>query len=133
MIFMRREPEDLGLLPDGGPSGRPSARPCRLLASRRPVSARRALLDPRPGDPDGTFWRLVLVFSVVQMATNSVGVHRIPSFMDRGLDPILISYATALDAGAVGVTHRGARHAGLAGASRYLGAAGFLLLALSSR
>ena len=45
-----------------------------------------------------TFWKLVFVFGLVMLAMSSVAVHRIPSFMDRGLDAHLISYATALDA-----------------------------------
>ena len=104
IILVRREPEDMGLLPDGGPP-RPSARPPGRWTAlghghpARGVSWTRAqAMRSRP------FWRLVLVFSFVHMATNSVGVHRIPSFMDRGFDPMLISYATALDAAAVGVT-----------------------------
>src|SRR5688572_24551524 len=78
------------------------------------------------------FWRLVIVFSFVHMATNSVGVHRIPAFMDRGLDPTLIAYATALDAAAVGVTTVGLGLLVSRLPSRYLGAAGFLALAIAS-
>ena len=44
------------------------------------------------------FWRLVVVFSMVMLATGIIGVHRIPSFMYRGLDPGLISIAGAIDA-----------------------------------
>ena len=66
------------------------------------------------------------------LAMSSVAVHRIPSFMDRGLDAHLISYATALDAAAAGastfvmglLTHRVP--------ARFTGAAGFLLLAVAS-
>jgi len=79
-----------------------------------------------------TFWKLVFVFGLVMLAQNSIGVHRIPSFMDRGLDAHLISYATALDALAAGIStfvlgllvHRIP--------SRYIGAVGFLLLAAAS-
>jgi predicted MFS family arabinose efflux permease len=78
------------------------------------------------------FWRLIFVFSVVTLATNSVAVHRIPSFMDRGLDPRLISYATALDAGASGVSTFAVGMLTRRVPARVIGAAGFLLLGLAS-
>ena len=52
--------------------------------------------------------------------------------MDRGLDPTLIAYATALDAAAVGVTTVGLGLLVSRVPSRYLGAAGFLALAIAS-
>ena len=134
LIFIRRQPEDMGLLPDG-----------RLPTEHvRPVgSGGQRTPGPAPHQDEHswtraeairttTFWKLVFVFGLVQMATSSVGVHRIPAFMDRGLDAHLISYATALDAAAAGhrtfvlgmLVHRIP--------SRYMGAAGFLLLALAS-
>jgi MFS family permease len=132
MIFVRREPEDMGLLPDGDPprppvpAGKDGQRAVPVARIEEPTWTRAQALR------SGTFWRLVGVFSVVQMATNSVGVHRIPSFMDRGFDPILISYATALDAAAVAVTTVGLGLLLSRVASRYLGATGFVLLAISS-
>jgi sugar phosphate permease len=134
LIFMRRQPEDMGLLPDG-----------RLpLEGVRPVvpSGQRASSAPAHHDEHSwtraeairtaTFWKLVFVFGLVMLALSSVGVHRIPSFMDRGLDANLIAYATALDAIAAGIstfamgllTHRVPARFSLAG--------GFLLLALAS-
>ena len=90
IVLVRREPEDMGLLPDGGPP-RLSARQAEAgqpatVSRRDEYSWTRAQAMRSPA-----FWRLVLVFSFVHMATNSVGVHRIPSFMDRGFDPTLIS------------------------------------------
>ena len=124
IIFVRREPEDLGLLPDGDPP-RPPARPTEA-GQPTTVRVRRDELAWTRAQAlrSSAFWRLVAVFSVVQMATNSVGVHRIPSFMDRGFDPMLISYATALDAAAVGVTTVGFGLMTARVPARYLGAAG---------
>jgi MFS family permease len=97
LLFVRRQPEDLGLRPDGdrAPEPRPEG------ASPGPAEERswtraEALRAP-------VFWRLILAFGLQALGTGSLGLHRIPSFMDRGLDPRLISYATALDAGAAGV------------------------------
>ena len=134
LIFMRRQPEDLGLLPDGraptegvrpvGSSARPrpSAHPHQDEHSWTRAEAIRT----------ATFWKLVFIFGLVMLAMSSVAVHRIPSFMDRGLDAHLISYATALDAAAAGLStfvmgmlvHRVP--------ARFTGAGGFLLLALAS-
>jgi hypothetical protein len=51
-----------------------------------------------------TFWRLVFAFAVVILGQSTLGVHRIPNFMDRGFDPTLVAYATAFDAGAAGAS-----------------------------
>lgn len=134
LLFVRRQPEDLGLRPDG--------RPVDEVVP--PASGR---LEPKPGLPEvaderswtraealrsSTFWRLVIVFSVVMLATNSVAVHRIPSFMDRGLDPRLISYATALDAAAAGLSTFAMGLLARRIPARFIGAGGFLLLTLAS-
>jgi MFS family permease len=65
-----------------------------------------------------------MVFSLVALGVGTVGVHRIPSFQDRGLDVGIISVAAALDA----VAAVGANFAGMLVrrvAVRYLRAAGF--------
>src|SRR5262249_50698942 len=86
-----RQREDMGLRPDGDPTEpSPSDPGAAPQPDERSWTRAEALRSP-------TFWRLTFVFSVVMLAVSSVGVHRIPSFMDRGLDPHLISYATALD------------------------------------
>jgi MFS family permease len=134
LVFVRRQPEDLGLLPDGAAAavaprsatGRAGAGPARpVYRDERSWTRAEALRS-------ATFWRLVVVFSIVMLATSSVGVHRIPNFMDRGLDPHLIAYATALDAAAAGLstfamgllTHRIP--------ARFIGAGGLLLLTMAS-
>jgi hypothetical protein len=72
------------------------------------------------------------VFSLVMMAVSSVGVHRIPSFMDRGLDPRLISYGTALDAAFAGVSTFALGLLTRRAPARLLGACGLVLLAIAS-
>jgi MFS family permease len=93
LLFVRRQPEDLGLAPDGVDASEPSARPA---TEERSWTRAEALRSP-------VFWRLILAFALSALGTGSVALHRIPSFMDRGLDPRLISYATGLDAGAAGL------------------------------
>ena len=97
LLFVRRQPEDLGLRPDGDTApvaGRLGSHPS--APEERSWTRAEALRSP-------VFWRLILAFGLQSLGTGSVALHRIPSFMDRGLDPVLISYATALDAGAAGV------------------------------
>ncbi|MBM2824917.1 MAG: hypothetical protein HW402_581 [Dehalococcoidales bacterium] len=94
LIFVRRQPEDMGLLPDGAPSTHDHS-----LDPTSPTTVRDEIAwTAHEAVHTGTFWRLVVAFSFMFLAMGSVGVHRIPAFMDRGLDPRLISYATAFDA-----------------------------------
>lgn len=135
LIFIRRQPEDMGLLPDG-------RSPTEERKTAGPGAGRATVVHQVQDEYSwtraeairtATFWKLVFVFGLVMLAMSSVAVHRIPSFMDRGLDAHLISYATAMDAMAAGIatfvmgflTHKIP--------SRYIGACGFLLLALAAQ
>jgi MFS family permease len=127
LILVRRNPEDMGLLPDGArdPSELPAGSPAAsrvAVAQERSWTRAEAIRSP-------SFWRLVFVFSVVMLALSSVFVHRIPHFVDRGIDRNLVAFANAAEAGlsAVSVFAMGA----LAGRIhvRFLGAVCFLLLA----
>lgn len=143
LLFIRRQPEDLGLRTDGDPPepattvARPATRVAGPATATAGLPAIPAAREERSWTRveavrSGTFWRLVIVFSLVQLAVNSVAVHRIPSFMDRGLDPHLISFATALDAGAAGLSTFALGFLTQRVAARLIGAAGFLMLAAAS-
>jgi MFS family permease len=131
LAFVRRAPEDLGLMPDGGlpvtaavtdadPPPEPNALP------------EEQAWTPREALRTASFWQLTAAFSIVMLAVSSVGIHRIPHFMDRGLDPRLVSYATALDAVASGVSMFVMGMLVQRLPSRFLGAAGFALLAVAT-
>ena len=79
-----------------------------------------------------TLWRLVIVFSAVQLASGTVALHRIAAFMDRGLDPTIISLATAFDAVCAGVATFVFGMLVRRVPARFLGATGFLMLASAS-
>ena len=127
-IFIRRQPEDMGLLPDGDidpdsvehGSGAPSA--ASMEVSWTVSEAVRTT----------TLWRLVIVFSAVSLATGTVALHRIADFMDKGFNPTLISFATAFDAVCAGAATFTfgmlVRHIPV----RILGATGFMMLATAS-
>ncbi|MFC1977991.1 MFS transporter [Chloroflexota bacterium] len=100
LIFVRRQPEDMGLQPDGSSSTHDHP-----LDTDSPVTVRDEIAwTAHEAVHTGAFWRLVVAFSFMFLAMGSVGLHRIPAFMDRGLDPRLISYATAFDATMAGTS-----------------------------
>ena len=127
-IFVRRQPEDVGLVPDGDI---PDVREDGDGSGARSV-VEEVSWTVREAVRTTTLWRLVIVFSMVQLATGTVALHRIAAFMDRGMDPTLISFATAFDAVAAGGSTF------LFGMlvqwvpARFLGALGFSMLAGAS-
>ena len=125
LIFVRRQPEDLGMDPDGGI---PPASDLREGSAQRDEVS----WTVREAFRSSTLWRLVIVFSMVQLATGTVALHRIPAFMDRGMDPTLISFATAFDAVCAGGSTFlfGMLASKIPG--RFLGAFGFMMLATAS-
>ncbi len=105
LLLVRRQPEDMGLLPDG-------ASPLTDAPAFESQEKQTSVSSPLEEDSwtlgeavrSFTYWRLVFVFGLGMLAVSSVGLHRIPDFMDRGLDPRLVALATALDTVALGVT-----------------------------
>ena len=134
LVFVRRQPEDLGLLPDGDlpAAERAIASDAKAGSPVQPVYSDEHSWTRAEALRSGTFWRLVFVFSVVMLATNTINVHRIPSFMDRGLDPRLISYATAFDAAAAGLSTFTMGLLTQRIPARLIGAGGFLMLIVAS-
>lgn len=126
-IFIRRQPEDLGMLPDGGEPANPHDDSSSARSAVEEVS-----WTVREAVRTTTLWRLVIVFSMVQMATGTVALHRIAAFMDRGMDPTLISFATAFDAVAAGASTFMFGMLVRWVPSRFLGAVGFSMLAGAS-
>ena len=93
LFIMRREPADYGLLPDGdlpGMDGRTAnAQPGESapeVAEEVSWTRAQALRSP-------TFWRLALVLGLLQFSTSSVGLFRVPFFVERGIDPNLLGFA----------------------------------------
>ena len=131
-IFVRRQPEDLGMLPDGARprSESPQADGAGAPGANAPVDE--VSWTTRDALRSTTLWRLVIVFSAVQLATGTVALHRIPDFLDRGLDATLVSYATAFDAVCAGAaTFAFGMLVGRMPA-RFLGGLGFSFLAAAS-
>ena len=129
-IFLRRQPEDMGMLPDGGaPADDGSAAGASMGERSAESEVSWSLQD---AIRTTTLWRLVIVFSAVQLATGTVALHRIAAFMDRGLDPTLVSFATAFDAVCAGAATFVFGMLVRRVPARFLGAIGFLMLASAS-
>ncbi|MDA0676922.1 MAG: MFS transporter, partial [Chloroflexi bacterium] len=82
IIFIRRQPEDMGLLPDGDDpeeTARQQANPAWPRQIPEISWTRQQAVRSQ------VFWRLIVVFSLVALGVGTVGVHRIPAFEDRGL------------------------------------------------
>ena len=130
LIFLRRRPEDMDLLPDGLP---PRAKTVNAVdTSDEPHEGLEISWTARNAMRTLPFWSLVVVFSMVALAIGTVAVHRIAAFMDRGLDPTLVSIATAFDAVCAGVATFAFGMLVRWVSVRILGAIGFCLLGLAS-
>ena len=99
LLFIRRQPEDMGLAPDGD---HPAKEPSSIARADEGEEGE----PSREGETSWTlreavrspaFWRVVFVSSIVSLGSTSLHLHRIPHFTDRGLDPQLVAVATGLD------------------------------------
>jgi len=93
LIFVRRQPEDFGLLPDGASAAdaeQGGLQDAHQFTSNQALRTR-------------SFWLLALIFTLMSISIASIGLHRIPAFMDRGLSPAWVAWAMALDSVLAGV------------------------------
>jgi MFS family permease len=127
LIFVRRQPEDVGLLPDGDV-------PDEVAVVTGPRWHMAEELSFTSGQAVRTinFWSLVVVFSMVMLAMGIIGVHRIPAFLNRGVDAGLVSLATAFDAVVAGVATFAFGFSVRKVPVRFLGCLGFIFLAIAS-
>ena len=130
LVFLRRRPEDMDLLPDGLPLRANTVN--AVDTSDEPHEGLEISWTARDAMRTLPFWSLVVVFSMVALAIGTVAVHRIAAFMDRGLDPTLVSLATAFDAVCAGVATFAFGMLVRWVSVRILGAIGFCLLGLAS-
>jgi MFS family permease len=87
LIFLRRQPEDLGLLPDG------AAADATAIDSAIEISWTRAQAIRTV-----RFWILVAGFTLFTYGWSTITIYRVPHFIERGLDPSLVAIAIATDA-----------------------------------
>ena len=130
--LIRRQPEDLGLLPDGAPAFQLAAQAeeSGALAGEsareqsQPLPLAEIIRTP-------SFWLVVVSLFVVSTATSGVGLHLVPHLIQQGLRPMQAVGAISVMslAGAVGALLMGFLAERLA--PRYMLAAVYLLGAVS--
>ena len=130
--LIRRQPEDLGLLPDGAPAFQLAAQAeeSGALAGEsareqsQPLPLAEIIRTP-------SFWLVVVSMFVVSTATSGVGLHLVPHLIQQGLRPMQAVGAISVMslAGAVGALLMGFLAERLA--PRYMLAAVYLLGAVS--
>jgi MFS family permease len=87
VVFVRRQPEDMGLLPDGAAPTRSDdgGQAARDARDEQAMSRSAALRT-------GAFWRLAIVFGLMQFASGTRVVYSIPFFVDRGISPQIAAF-----------------------------------------
>ena len=93
-LFLRRQPEDMGLTVDGDPVRRTTSESNLPSESDTPEvqwTVKEALHT-------GALWKLMVVFAISGLAQGGASVHRIPYWIERGFDPQMVSFAFASDA-----------------------------------
>ena len=139
--LIRRQPEDLGLLPDGAPASHSASGPasCEQVSraqesgTRIEGSSTEQLRPPPMVDiiRAPSFWLVLVFLFLVSTATSGVGLHLVPHLIQQGLRPLQAVGAISIMsiAGAVGALLLGFLAERLP--TRYLLAAVYLLGAIS--
>jgi sugar phosphate permease len=128
LIFMRKDPESVGLYPDGRKSPLPEARPSQdrggSVATTEEWSARQALHSR-------AFWAVLFAVACSSLVLPGTVVYRVSYWEDIGLSSSQVALATALDPLTVTIT---ALLCGLLAEriqTRYLGFIGGVVVAAS--
>ncbi len=100
LIFVRRQPEDLGLHPDGELSLINESQ----NSTEEVIDSNESFWTVREAVVTVKFWLLAIVFGSVMFSLSTIGLHRIPNFVDQGLDPTNVAFATSLDPLAFGIS-----------------------------
>jgi sugar phosphate permease len=94
-LFLRRQPEDMGLEVDGEPEAPASASSSQGEVSDAPEAA----WTVREALRTSTMWKLILVFGLAGLAQGGASVHRIPYWIEeQGFAPQVVSFSFSADA-----------------------------------
>lgn len=96
LIYMRRKPEDLGLLPDGDESG--ENQPGTNQSSRKNIRPEEAW-TLREAIHQPSLWLLIVVMAAGAFALTAVNLHLTASLQDRGVPAVLAVTVTAVYTG----------------------------------
>jgi MFS family permease len=91
VLFIRRSPESMGLLPDGEPRAEPLGGPPRPGSQHQEFTAGEALRTP-------TFWLLAAFHGLRNIPFSGVHVHLVPLLVWQGLDQPIAAFFVGLTA-----------------------------------
>lgn len=106
-LFMKRQPEDMGLLPDG------AAQPETTVVngvSTRVVAQEEVSWTLKEATRTPALWKLTIGFMMVGFASGGYFIHRFPYWEARGFDNSTVALALSTDAIVFGVTAMIAGH-----------------------
>jgi MFS family permease len=92
ILFMRRQPEDMGLLPDGG-----LETPAAAMKRRRHPEATTEEWTVGEALHQPVLYLLLAGMVLSGLALNGTLVHRVAFFTDLGISPAMVAFATAMD------------------------------------
>jgi len=99
-FVVRRQPQDMGLLPDGDPPGGSAGAP--TIANPGGAQPTRPVLEHSWTRAEAmrspAFWKLSIAFGIQIFAFGAIGAFRIPYFVSRGVDPQTVSFAVSAEA-----------------------------------
>ena len=103
LALVRRLPEDMGLAPDGNtPVGKTLSG--AQSSNRELLEAGEISWTVREAVGSSTFWRLLAVASITMFTSSSVILHRLPNFIDRGLDAQLVASSIGIEVAVAGAS-----------------------------
>ncbi len=99
LLFMRRDPADLGLLPDGEPPPAPADRDAQLALVERELARS---VRPSAAMRDRSFWLLAGAFGLTMTGLSSLLLNQVAILVDRGMPATQASWVLGATA-AMGV------------------------------
>ncbi|MGE0056595.1 MAG: MFS transporter [Dehalococcoidia bacterium] len=98
LLVIRRDPAEMGLLPDGDlePAVRPQGSSIEQVRRERSWTREEAMQS-------STFWRLALVDGMRMGSMSTLGLFRIPYYIDNGVSPQAVAFALSFEAAVAAV------------------------------
>ncbi|MBI4202554.1 MAG: MFS transporter [Chloroflexi bacterium] len=94
-LFMRRQPEDMGMLPDGADPSQAS-KAGEETKSYSNASQGEVSLTVKEVLREPSFYLLMVAFSLAFVAAPALNLHMIPYMTDQGIDPGIAAIAVAI-------------------------------------
>ncbi|MBI4527775.1 MAG: MFS transporter [Deltaproteobacteria bacterium] len=96
LLFLRRQPEDLGLLPDGAVSSPPHSKATKLATDQGGIKPVERSWSLREATRTGTLWLLVGAGTLASISTGGVAFHLVAYFTDLKIPPAMAVGALSL-------------------------------------